>query len=357
MQTDPATLLAPLDVQLLWLPEAMPGNLFAATDVLHAAAGILHLRNPRRSAPLSWRIITPPGVEPPFSASAMAQYQQPAPSPLPPGRTLIIVPGLSARSAPHLGEIAERHPDALALLHEHALRGGLLAACYTGMVFPARLGLLNGVRCAPPWAYQSWLKKQCPAIDFSTDEAMSFHDRIYTCTAPALQTEFVATLLGRLFDPDLQDGCLQVLDYQQRRQQITGELSGAWLTPTADSPVYRATQWLQSNLEQPYNLQKLAEVAATSERTLLRHFQQAAGMTPLAYLHQLRVERAKVMMEISLHNFHTIASACGYADAGSFRRLFQQATGMNPSSYRQRFALRARRQHWKVERKTERTAA
>jgi transcriptional regulator GlxA family with amidase domain len=357
MQTNPATGPVPLDVQLLWLPEAMPGNLFAAVDVLNTAAGILHLRNPRAAPPLTWRVLTPPGVEAPLNASAMASTQQPATHALPPQRTLIIVPGLSARNAPHLGDIVAQHPQVLALLHDHTMRGGLLAACFTGIALPARLGLLNGLRCAPPWAYQSWMKLQFPDCDFDTDEAMSYHDTLFTCVAPALQTEFIAALLGRLLDPDLMHACLQVLGYQQRRQQITADLAGAWLTPTADSPVYRATQWLQSHLEQPYNLQALAEAAATSERTLLRHFRQTVGMTPLEYLHKLRVERAKVMMEVSLHNFHTIASACGYADAGSFRRLFHQATGMNPSVYRQRFTLRARRPHWKVEQKSQRALA
>lgn len=359
MQTNLATDLAPLDVQLLWLPEAMPGNLFAAVDVLNVAAGILQLRKPHQQPPLTWRVITPPGVESPLNAGAMASAQKlpPQEQSLPAHRTLIIVPGLATRNAPHLGEIAERHPDVLQLLHDHALRGGLIAACFTGMVFPARLGLLAGASCAPPWAYQSWMKLHFPDGDFDTDEPMSFHERVSTCVAPGLQTEFIAALLGRLLDPDLMEGCLQVLQYQQRRQQITSELSGVWLTPTSDSPVYRATQWLQTNLEQPYNLQALAEAAATSERTLLRHFRQAVGMTPLEYLHKLRVERAKVMMEVSLHNFHTIASACGYADAGSFRRLFQQATGMNPSVYRERFTLRARRPHWKVEQKSQRALA
>jgi transcriptional regulator GlxA family with amidase domain len=353
MQTNPATSLAPLDVQLLWLPEAMPGNLFAAVDVLNVAAGILRLRKPHLPPPLTWRVITPPGVEAPLNSGIMAGLQKPPPEPLPAARTLIVVPGLAARNAPHLGEIAQSHPDVLAMLHDHALHGGLIAACFTGMVFPARLGLLAGARCAPPWAYQSWMKLHFPTGDFDTDEPMSFHERVFTCVAPGLQTEFISALLGRLLDPDLMEGCLQVLQYQQRRQQITSELSGVWLTPTSDSPVYRATQWLQVNLERPYNLQALAEAAATSERTLLRHFRQAVGMTPLEYLHKLRVERAKVMIEVSLHNFHTIASACGYADASSFRRLFQQATGMNPSVYRERFTLRARRPHWKVEQKSQ----
>lgn len=355
MQTIPATGLAPLDVQLLWLPDAMPGNLFAAVDVLTAAAGVLQLRQPNRVPPLTWRVMTPPGVASPLNPGAMPGGQRPPAQTLSASRTLIIVPGIATRNAPHLGDIVARHPEVLAMLHDHAMRGGLLAACFTGIAFPARLGLLNGLRCAPPWAYQSWMKQQFPDADFSTDEPMSFHATLFTCVAPSLQTEFIAALLGRLLDPDLMEACLQVLGYQQRRQQITAELAGAWLTPTADSPVYRATQWLQANLEQPYNLQALAEAAATSERTLLRHFRQAVGMTPLDYLHKLRVERAKVMMEVSLHNFHTIASACGYNDAGSFRRLFHQATGMNPSVYRERFRLRARRPHWKVEHQSPRS--
>ncbi|HEX5341695.1 MAG TPA: helix-turn-helix domain-containing protein [Duganella sp.] len=357
MQTNPATELAPLDVQLLWLPDAMPGTVFAAIDVLNTAGGILQMRNPQRERPLTWRVITPPGVEAPLSAGAMPLYTKLPAQERAPERTLIVVPALGTRNAPHLGEIVERHPEVLTMLHDHALRGGLIAACYTGMAFLARLGLLNNARCAPPWAYQSWMKHHYPDGDFATDEPMSFHESIATCTAPALQTEFISTLLGRLLHADITQACMQVLNYQQRRQQITSDLAGAWLTTTADSPVYRATQWLQANLEQPYNLQTLAMVAATSERTLLRHFQQAVGMSPLDYLHKLRVERAKVMMEVSLHNFHTIASACGYSDANSFRRLFQQATGMNPSVYRERFTLRARRAHWKVEQKSERALA
>jgi transcriptional regulator GlxA family with amidase domain len=353
MQTNPATDLTPLDVHLLWLPEVMPGTLFAAMDVLRVAAGILQLRKPNRPSPLTWRVITPPGVEVPLSADGMADSERLPPQALPAERTLILVPGLATRNAPHMGEVVDRHPAVLSLLNDHALQGGLIAASFTGMVFPARLGLLNGASCAAPWAYQSWMSRMFPQGDFCADEPMSFHERVYTCVAPGMQTEFVAALLGRLLDADLMEAILQVMLYQQRRQQVTSQMASQWLTPTSDSPVYRATQWLQANLDQPYNLQALAIAAATSERTLLRHFRQAAGMTPLEYLHKLRVERAKVMIEVSLHNFHTIATACGYADASSFRRLFQQATGMNPSVYRERFTLRARRPHWKVEQKAQ----
>ena len=49
-------------------------------------------------------------------------------------------------------------------------------------------------------------------------------------------------------------------------------------------------------------------------------------MTPLNYLHRLRIERAKMLLEVTLHGVESVAEACGYADTSAFRRLFQRET-------------------------------
>ncbi|HBO83258.1 MAG TPA: AraC family transcriptional regulator, partial [Cupriavidus sp.] len=47
---DPATTSNhPLHVKLLWLPDAMPGTLFGALDVLRTAAGVAQLQRPGES--------------------------------------------------------------------------------------------------------------------------------------------------------------------------------------------------------------------------------------------------------------------------------------------------------------------
>jgi hypothetical protein len=81
------------------------------------------------------------------------------------------------------------------------------------------------------------------------------------------------------------------------------------------------------------------------------------GRTPLDYLHMLRVERARMLLEVTLHGTQAIAEACGYSDAAAFRRLFARAMQMSMSEYRQRFALRTRRRYWRMEDHAARAAA
>lgn len=346
--TAPSSSLPTLRVRLLWLPEAMPGTLFAALDVLRTAARIAQLQQPGSAVPIRWQLIGANGrkLPTPFVPAPKVRAGRPGAA-----RELLLIPGLAAENAPQLGEILARSSAALRLVERHVAEGGWVAACTTGLVFPAELGLLAGQRVAAPWAFQSWLARRYPGCDFAGDEPFALAGRVFTCVAPALVSEFMLRVLGHLCDVQLAQTCAQIVLHQPQRQQLTPALvAQRWLARTSDSPVYRAMQWLKANLEHPYRLAAVAEAAAVSERTLLRHFRQVTGETPLDYLHGLRIERAKLLLEVTLHGIPAIAEACGYADAAAFRRLFQRETGMTMSAYRARHALRARRSFWRVER-------
>jgi len=356
-----------LHVRLLWLPHAMPGSLFAALDVLRTASGIAQLQRPGRDCGLSWQVIGEtgralpmpvPGLARPRRRSRAAQRtaertaERAVERPPQHGEahSLLVIPGVMARNAPHLGELFEQQRATLRMVERHAQAGGWIAASFNGIAYAAEAGLLDGARIGAPWLYQSWMARRYPLCDFTHDEPMGVHGRVFHSVAPALQTEFMLRVLGHLHDPDLAQASARVLLLQSERQQLTPALTAQrWLTPTADSPVFRAKRWLQDHIGAPYRLADVARAAAVSERTLLRHFRQVTGVTPLAYLHALRIERAKTLLEVSLHGTQAIAEACGYSDAATFRRLFQRATGMSMSHYRARYALRARRRYWRVE--------
>ena len=61
----------------------------------------------------------------------------------------------------------------------------------------------------------------------------------------------------------------------------------------------------------------------------MRH-EQVLGETPLTFLQNARIERAKRLLETTNANFDRVAQRVGYEDASSFRRLFVRASGVSP---------------------------
>lgn len=74
-----------------------------------------------------------------------------------------------------------------------------------------------------------------------------------------------------------------------------------------------------------------------SERTFLRHFVAATGLTPKAWLQHERLSRARVLLECSEQSIERIAEQCGYQTVESFRLAFRSVVGLPPSAYRERF--------------------
>ena len=103
----------------------------------------------------------------------------------------------------------------------------------------------------------------------------------------------------------------------------------------------KAERFLHRQLHRELTIAELAEHCGTSERSLLRHFHQHYGSSPLAHVQHLRVERAKALLETTLLSFDEIVERCGYSDASSFRKLFKRATSLTPADYRERFRMRA----------------
>jgi transcriptional regulator GlxA family with amidase domain len=104
--------------------------------------------------------------------------------------------------------------------------------------------------------------------------------------------------------------------------------------------IQNAIAWMEKHLAHPVTIDDLANAMHTSYRTLNRRFVEITGMTPLAYLQALKIERAKELLEVSNADFETITEKVGYGDASSFRRLFKRVTGLAPVQYRRQFKSR-----------------
>ena len=73
------------------------------------------------------------------------------------------------------------------------------------------------------------------------------------------------------------------------------------------------------------------------ERSLSRRFRKATGYNPLDYVHALRLEEAKQLLERSELGVDAIGEEVGYEEPSFFRRLFRRKVGISPAAYRRRF--------------------
>jgi transcriptional regulator GlxA family with amidase domain len=104
-----------------------------------------------------------------------------------------------------------------------------------------------------------------------------------------------------------------------------------------DDLVLRAQTILLTNIRRTPDLKQLARRLHVSNRTLGRRFRKAIGETPIAFLQNARIERAKRLLESTRTSVDRIAYRVGYSDVGAFRRLFLKGAGISPRMYRQRF--------------------
>jgi len=78
----------------------------------------------------------------------------------------------------------------------------------------------------------------------------------------------------------------------------------------------------------------LAAAFTMSESSLLRQLKRLTGLTPLQYLQEMRLDRARQLLENRTYkSVAKVAAAVGYADARSFSRAFKRRFGKLPSDF------------------------
>ena len=101
----------------------------------------------------------------------------------------------------------------------------------------------------------------------------------------------------------------------------------------------RISNSLKAMHEQPakdWTLQKLAGVAGMSRSLYSKEFKKLAGETPLSYLTNWRILKAKELLPDNKKNISEVASDVGYQSEAAFNRLFKSKTGETPAGYRRK---------------------
>jgi len=98
--------------------------------------------------------------------------------------------------------------------------------------------------------------------------------------------------------------------------------------------IRRVCEFVESHLEDDINLEALAAEARLSVYHFARGFKLSTGVSPLRYVLEQRVKRARQLLVQTDLPLSAIASALGFFDQGHFSRQFRRLVGTTPSSFR-----------------------
>jgi transcriptional regulator GlxA family with amidase domain len=236
--------------------------------------------------------------------------------------------------------IGEAYDAEIDWLRECHAQGAILASSCSGAVLLARTGLLEGLDATSHWAYCDVLQRDYPGTRWFPERGLLFAgagQRIVMAGSGIAWHQLVMALISRFAGAEaaMQVARINLIDWA-----ATSPIAYASLRHGAqsnDAAVSAAQAWAAEHYQHEAPVAQMVAVAGLAERTFKRRFLQATGMAPLDYVHHLRLEEAKQMLESGDTSVEAIAFEVGYRDASFFNRLFRRKVMMTPTQYRRRF--------------------
>jgi transcriptional regulator GlxA family with amidase domain len=234
-----------------------------------------------------------------------------------------------------------RYPVETAWLRRMHARGALLATVCTGSLLLAESGLLDGRTCAGHWAYADLFAEAYPRIRFRPGAILDVSgepDGVITAGGVTSWQDLALHLIARFCGPEHAARTAKVYLFGGDEE---GQLPFSAMTRrvrTDDRAIRGCLDWIADGYATPAPVGAMIERSGLTPRTFARRFRAATGRRPIEYVHELRIERARGLLEGGTSTVDDVGYAVGYEDPTFFRRLFKRTTGMTAAAYRRRFA-------------------
>jgi transcriptional regulator GlxA family with amidase domain len=218
--------------------------------------------------------------------------------------------------------------------------GATIATACSGAVLLAETGLLDGCEATTHWAFCDSIRSQYPKVKVLPQRALVVSgegQRLVMAGGGTSWLDLGLYLVARVAGVEvaMQTARVNLIDWHDIGQQPFAALARS--RQVDDAVIARCQAWIAEHYDEPAPVTAMVRLSGLAERSFKRRFAQATGMSPLEYVHTLRLEEAKQMLEAGDAPIEAIAGEVGYEDAGFFSRLFRRQVQLTPAQYRKRF--------------------
>lgn len=228
---------------------------------------------------------------------------------------------------------------AAAWIRDSHARGALACGSCSGVFMLGEAGLLDGRRCTTTWWLHDELKQRYPRAAATWGAALVEDRRVVSASGPLSWIDLVLHVTRALCGAE---AARTAADFAV--VDTTPSTRAVYVPPghlAASNPLLLEAERIARHAGEGHlSARELARRLATSERTLRRRLAQASGESPRRLIERVRFETARVALDVGARSVKQVAAAAGYADEGSFRRVFRRLSGITPGDYKARAGRR-----------------
>ncbi len=235
----------------------------------------------------------------------------------------------------------QRYVGEIAWLRDYWANGGIISTACTGALLLAESGLLNGLEATTHWGFCDAMASRYPKVKMRPHRAFiatGEEQRLIMAGGGTSWLDLGLYLIARFvgIEEAVRVAKLHMIEWHQTGQQAYTFLCNN--RQSDDAVIADCQVWLAENYDKPSPVTAVIQNSGLPERSFVRRFKNATGMTPIEYVLNLRIEEAKHILETTLHPIEAIVEMIGYQDASFFNRKFQQKVGLTPAQYRRKFS-------------------
>ena len=242
---------------------------------------------------------------------------------------------LSDASLPQHG-----HEQAIAWLQARASPRVVLGGVGTGAWLLARAGLLAGHRATIHWPYAAMFAEDFPDVQVSSNLFEIDRNRL-SCASGNASFDLILAWIGQTSaaDPAAAGEIIaELMDHfgherqrgpkEHQRVPLSARIGGG------QPKLTEAVTLMEANFEEPLPTEEIARLVGVSRRQLERLFKQYLNSLPSRYYLELRLTRARQLLQKTSQSILQIGLSCGFSSGPHFSSAYRNHFGLTPRDQR-----------------------
>ncbi len=328
--TPPIPPSAPRRIEILAFPAVQLLDVAGPLQVFGTACDLAARNRLSADLPPYEAAVVAPGTGGVTASAGLGLMTGPLSDPAAPVDTLVVAGGSGVRAA-------ARDPAVVDWLAGKARNSRRVVSVCSGAYLLAEAGLLDGRRAATHWDHCEDLARRYPRVAVEPDPIFVRDGHVWTSAGVTAGIDLALALV----EDDLGRAAALAVARQLvvflKRPGGQAQYSAALALQDAGGGFDALHAWMADHLADDLGVSTLARRAGMSERSFLRRYPAATGLTPGRAVERLKVDAACRVLAETPMPVKRVAERCGFGGAETMRRAFLRVLGVPPADYRARF--------------------